>query len=126
MAFVTDAEPEDPEKARPLVTQTLCRYVCQLEADKRAAAMATIVPTLVTRATVEGEEVYEEVSSRLLEVAAADQGAFRAVVAGMSGGQRALLEEVIRSKGRGSQATDKRSPEGASQPSITLKMTFGG
>jgi HEAT repeat-containing protein 5 len=126
VAFVTDTEPEDPEQARSLVAQTLCKYVASVDASKVAAAMAIVVPTLLARATTEGEEVYEETSSRLLELAAADQGAFRAVVGGMSGAQKAYLEEVIRA-GRQAAAASAKNPDGeSSQPSITLKMDFSG
>ena len=125
VAFVTNTEPEDPERARPLVVQTLCKYVASAGTGRVSAAMAVVVPTLLARASTEGEEVYEETSTRLLELAAADQGAFRGVVGGMSGGQKAFLEEVIRA-GRQAAATAATPSGGSSQPSITLKMDFSG
>lgn len=88
--------------------------------------MSMIIPALMTRATGEGEEVYAETSTRLLELAAVDQGAFRAIVGGLSGGQRAFLEEVIRSGRPAASAADKTLSSEASQPTITLKMNFGG
>jgi hypothetical protein len=125
VAFVTNSEPDDPENARALVAHTLCKYVATLKSNKVSAAMAVILPTLLARATAEGEDVYGETSSRLLELAAVDQEQFRSVVAGMSSGQKAYLEEVIRA-GRQTSGASANGPSGeSSQPSITLKMDFG-
>ncbi|KAJ9425227.1 armadillo-type protein [Fusarium oxysporum] len=96
VAFVTDTDPEDPENARSLIAQTLCQYVGTGVRGRHLAAMAVVIPTLMARATAEGEEVYQETSARLLELAAIDQEMFRAVVGGMSDGQKGFLEEVIR------------------------------
>ena len=64
-----------------------------------------------------------ETSARLLELASADQNAFRGVVANMNEGQKAFMEEVIRS---GRQTGADRSGEGGTgQPTIALKMDFG-
>ncbi|KAF9773920.1 hypothetical protein IL306_008176 [Fusarium sp. DS 682] len=126
VAFVTDTDPEDPEHARSLIAQSLCQYLGTVDKGRRLAAMAVVVPTLMARATAEGEEVYQETSARLLELAAIDQDTFRAVVGGMSNGQKGFLEEVIRfgreSIGQVSKATTGESE----QPSIALKMDFGG
>lgn len=89
--------------------------------------MSLVIPTLLARTASEGEELYKETSSRLLELAGVDQEVFRAVVAGMSGAHRTFLEEVIRS---GTQTTgasmNNASSADAGQPSIALKMDFGG
>ncbi|KAK5990286.1 Pof6 interactor 1-like protein [Cladobotryum mycophilum] len=126
VAFVTDAEPEDPERARSLVSHTLCLYVASVKSDRVSAAMSTVIPTLMTRANGEGEEVYAETSARLLELAAVDQGVFRAIVGGLSGGQRAFLEEVIQSGRRAGSDANKAAVSDSSQPTIALKMNFGG
>lgn len=126
LAFVTNVEPEDPERTRSLVGHTLCLYVRSVKPDRVTAAMSLIIPALMARATGEGEEVYAETSTRLLELAAVDQGAFRAIVGGLSSGQRAFLEEVIRSGRPAAGAVDKSLSSEASQPTITLKMNFGG
>lgn len=136
---MTNTDREDPEKARALVAHALCQHVAALppeEEDKRRpVAMALVVPTLLARALGEGgaDGVYRETSARLLELASADQNAFRGVVAGMSAGQRAFLEEVIRSGGGGGGRQGEGDGKmgggvggGASQPSIALKMDFGG
>ncbi|KAK4123547.1 ARM repeat-containing protein [Parathielavia appendiculata] len=128
LTFVTDTNPEDPENARALVAHALCGYVATLSNnDARApVAMALVLPALLARAMSEGEEVYRETSGRLLELASADQNAFRGVVGGMSEGQRGFLEEVIRS-GRQPDGRGKVGGEdGVREPSIALKMDFGG
>ncbi|KAL7918884.1 armadillo-type protein [Trichoderma austrokoningii] len=126
IAFVTDVGPEDPEMARSLVSQTLCLYARSVKPDRAAAAMSMVIPALMARATGEGEGVYSETSTRLLELAAANQEVFKAIVGGLSGGQRAFLEEVIRSGRPAAGAADKTLSNEASQPTIQLKMNFGG
>lgn len=127
VAFVTETDQEDPERARSLVSHTLCQYVGSIEKDRVSAAMSLVIPTLLSRATAEGEELFKETSSRLLELAAVDQEVFRAVVAGMSGAQRGFLEEIIRSGTQTSGASiDNTTSADSAQPSIALKMDFGG
>jgi hypothetical protein len=59
----------------------------------------------------------------LLEIAAADQAAFRSVVAGLSAEQRSFIEGVLKS-GQGPVRREVRSDEDE-QPKIALKMDFG-
>lgn len=125
IAFVANTEPEDPENARALVAQTLCQYVAGVSKDHAPIAMALVVPTLLARAAGEGQgDVYRETSARLLELASADQTAFRGVVGAMNEGQRSFMEEVIKS-GRQS-AGARRSSGDEERPTIALKMDFGG
>lgn len=126
VSFVTTVEPEDPERARSLLAHTLCLYVGTLQAERRRAAMSLVVPALMARATGEGEDVYEETSARLLELAALDQAAFKAIVGAMSASQRALLDEVIRWGRQPAAGSDAATAAGSGQPSIALKMDFGG
>lgn len=134
VGFVTNTDPEDPEKARGLVAGALAQYVGAVAAGpakgRTAAAMALVLPTLLARASAEGQETYIETSARLLELAAADQDAFRAVAASMSEGQRAFLEEVIRwgrqAAGEAERASRAAGGSGGGQPTIELKMNFGG
>lgn len=124
---MTDAEREDPERARSLVSQTLCQYVGSIEKDRVSAAVALVIPALLSRTALEGEELFKETSSRLLELAAVNQEVFRAVVAGMSAPQRTFLEEVIRSGTQTSGASANHATSAdAGQPTIALKMDFGG
>ncbi|KAK8076747.1 hypothetical protein PG994_004019 [Apiospora phragmitis] len=100
ISFVTNTDPEDPEGARKLVALTLAQYVSHVGPDHAPIVMAVVAPTLLSRAASEGQGVYAETSARLLEMAASGpeyQAAFRGVVAAMSEGQKAFMEEVIRS-----------------------------
>ncbi|CAN8097169.1 unnamed protein product [Discula destructiva] len=127
IAFVTNTEPEDPEHARALIAHTLGQYVALVSADHKAIAMSLVVPTLLSRAASEGgtdANIYRETSARLLELASADQASFRGVVAGMSEGQKAFMEEVITS-GRQNESVQRDADADNGQPSIALKMNFG-
>jgi hypothetical protein len=90
--------------------------------------MSLVLPTLLSRAS--GEEnpggVYPETSARLLELAGADQAAFRGVVAGMTESQRAFMEGVIKA-GRARGAGQQKNANGEDkEPTIALRMNFGG
>ncbi|XXH04424.1 hypothetical protein Hte_010838 [Hypoxylon texense] len=124
IAFVVDTESEDPEGARKLVAHSLTQYVTTLDGGHIQIAMSIVAPALLSRAASEGAAVYHETSARLLELASVDQAGFRGVVAAMSEGQKAFMEEVIRS-GRQNSSPEKGT-DNAGQPSIALKMNFGG
>ena len=89
--------------------------------------MSVIMPMLLQRASIEGEPVYKETSARLLELAGSDQAGFRGVVAGLSEGQKGFMEGVI-TKGRKAQGAVRAGSEdaGGREPSIALRMDFGG
>ncbi|KAK4165348.1 armadillo-type protein [Cladorrhinum sp. PSN259] len=135
ITFVTNTGPEDPENARNLIAHGLCQYVGTLSSasDTHApVAMALILPMLLARASTEGKrgkEIYGETSARLLELASANQLAFRGVVQGLSEMQRGFMEEVIRSGRLAGGGTENKSGEeegDEGKPSIALKMDFGG
>ncbi len=126
IAFVTNVEPDDPEQARSLVAHSLCLYVGAVGADRTAAAMSLVIPTLMARATAEGPERYPETSARLLAVAAINQDVFRGIVGAMSAAQRGLLEEVVRAGQQASSSASENNTDAAGQPTIQLKMNFGG
>ncbi|KAI9904950.1 hypothetical protein N3K66_001479 [Trichothecium roseum] len=129
ISFVTNTDPEDPEDARALVAHSLCQYVPLVPAARASAAMSLVVPMLMARSAAEGRDAHGETGAWLLGLAAADQEAFRAVVGGMSAAQRGFLEEVIRHGQRGGGGgadEDGSGDEDAGQPTIALKMDFGG
>lgn len=126
MGFITNSDLEDPEGARPLVTQALCQYVGVVEKTRMPAAMSMIIPAIMSRAAAEGEELYAETSSRLLELAAVDQSMFRAIVNNMSSEQRSFLEDVIRSGRQAASSANNSASTSGGQPTIALKMNFGG
>lgn len=84
--------------------------------------MSVIIPMLLARASSEGESVYKETSARLLDLAGGDQGAFRAVIGGLSVEQKGFMESVIL---QGRQKVVLDSEEGKGEPSIALRMDFG-
>lgn len=128
IAFVTNTDPEDPERARSLVAQSLTLFVSSLPEASVPVAMALVVPTLLARAASEEEdegEVERETSARLLELAGVDQAAFRGVVGGMNESQRGFMQGII---GRGQRGGGERTEAGedGERPTIALKMDFGG
>jgi HEAT repeat-containing protein 5 len=128
ISFVTNTETEDPEKARGLVAHALTTFVTSLKQPQLSAGMSLVLPTLLSRANGEDNPggVYPETSARLLELAGADQAAFRGVVAGMTEGQRAFMEGVIKA-GRAHGAGQQKNADGEDkEPTIALRMNFGG
>ncbi|KAK4217903.1 hypothetical protein QBC37DRAFT_24775 [Rhypophila decipiens] len=137
ITFITNTETEDPENARGLIASTLSAYVNLVPtilpggSDATSIAVALVVPALLSRASSEASsQVYRETSTRLLELASANQAAFRAVVSGMSEAQRMFMESVIKGGRLDASASGQRNTgdreEGGGQPSIALKMDFGG
>ncbi|OCK79552.1 ARM repeat-containing protein [Lepidopterella palustris CBS 459.81] len=126
------ANPSDVEgldESRTVLAHGLTSFVPTLpKIQQKRTAMALVMPTLLARASKEGDETYKETAARLLELAGADQGAFRSVVGDMNAGQRAFMESVIKAGGIGAQARrgEERKREESGEPSIALKMDFGG
>lgn len=121
--LATPSDVEGLDESRPLVAHALTAFVQSISKDKAATAMAIVAPTLLARASKEGSDVYKEIAARLLELAAVDAGAFRSVVGGLGQEQKAFLEEVIREGGARKEVARK---EESGEPSIALKMNFGG
>jgi hypothetical protein len=126
ISFTTNTANDDPENARALVTHALTIYTTTLPGPQKAIAMSVVVPTLLARANREGEDVYQETSARLLDLAGSDQAAFRSVVGGMSAEQKGFMESVIW-KGRQIRGAGKAVDENEGrEPTIALRMDFGG
>jgi hypothetical protein len=128
---VTDTSTEDPEHARKLVAHSLVAFAQSVPKEHVPIAMALLIPALLSRASSQGgsedTSLYHETSTRLLELAAADQAGFRNVVSAMSGEQKAFMEVVISSgKSQGSLEEPEAGEEDTAEPSIALKMNFGG
>ncbi|CAL3966089.1 unnamed protein product [Diplocarpon coronariae] len=122
ISFATNTTTEDPESARTLIAHALVSYTVSQPSPQRNIAMSVILPTLLARANSEGDGVYKETSARLLDLAGSDQGAFIDVVGGLSGEQRAFMERVIL---QGRQKVEEKAV-GIGEPSIALRMDFGG
>lgn len=129
LLFVTDPSQADPENIRSIVAHTLTSFTTTLSSDfsRMAAAMSVVIPMLLTRAAAEGETLFAETATRLLELASAEQNAFRGVVAKMSVEQRGFMERVLREGNRGAGGdAEREGMEEREEPSIALKLNFGG
>lgn len=128
LRFTADTKLPDPENARSLTAHALTSFVTTTSGDASSAAMCVVVPMLLTRASAEGKPVYLETSKRLLELAGGNlTPVFRGVVAKMSAGQRTFMESVIREGGGvGRSVAGGRENVGETEPSIALKLNFGG
>lgn len=119
------AAPSDVEgldESRTILAQTLVSFISTLpKPEQRQVAAKIIIPALLARAQNEPHAT-GETATRLLEIAGADQVAFRGVVAGLSTEQRADMEGVLKS-GQGVKKEVVRDDEG--MPKIALKMDFG-
>jgi hypothetical protein len=121
--LVEDTQP-DPENAKTLILQALVSFASTQELTDAVTTFCLVIPIILHRASMDGKESYEEMATRLLSLASADQGAFRAVVGNMGPDQRVLLEEVLK-QGRVGRYDSRRDREGGGEPSIALKLTFG-
>ena len=128
LRFTADTKLPDPENVRSLTAHALTSFVTTTSGDASSAAICVVVPMLLTRASAEGKAVYLETSKRLLELAGGNlTPAFRGVVAKMSTGQRTFMESVIREGGGAGRRTGgRRENVGETEPSIALKLDFGG
>jgi hypothetical protein len=114
---------KDLEESRTTLAQTIVTFISTLpKPEQRQIAAKIIVPALLARAQKE-PNTSQETAARLLEIAGADQAAFRGVVAGLSAEQRAFMEGVLKS-GQGPVKREVRS-EDDGMPKIALKMDFG-
>ena len=121
------ADPVDLEglsESRVLVAQTLTTVATRIPSEQRSAAVAVIMNALLERAGKEGASTHQETSARLLDLAAMDNATFRAVVTGMDGERRELLERILKARA-GAQQVKNDSDEDR-EPTIALKMNFGG
>jgi hypothetical protein len=119
---------EDPEKSRSLIAHSLTSFTVALPKAQLSAGMSLIIPTLLSRASKEGSAggVYQETSARLLELAGASQDAFRGVVGVMTDSQKGFMEEVIKSGRTNAGPIRKVESEVDAEPTIALRMNFGG
>ncbi|KAF7879654.1 uncharacterized protein EAF02_007824 [Botrytis sinoallii] len=126
ITFSTNTAAEDPENARALTLHALTAFVVSLDGKQRAVAMSVVIPTLLKRANGDGEKVWKETNARLLEMAAADPTAFRAVVGGMTAEQKGFMEGVLVKGREGGRGKIDEDEEGGREPTIALRMDFGG
>ncbi|RAL60821.1 hypothetical protein DID88_010146 [Monilinia fructigena] len=125
ITFVTNTTTEDPENARALILHALTAFVVSVDGKHRAVAMSVVMPTLLKRASGDGEKVWRETNARLLEMAAADPTAFRAVVSGMTTEQKGFMEGVLVKGREGGKGKTGDADDGGREPTIALRMDFG-
>ncbi|KAK5172630.1 uncharacterized protein LTR77_002750 [Saxophila tyrrhenica] len=119
----TPSNLEGMDDTKTIMAQTLSMYAAKLPAERKPAAVALLIQTLLVRAVTDGSKIYPETASRLLELATTDNAAFRAVVGSMDGDRRRVLEQILKS---GSVARRNNSDYGTDhEPTIALKMNFG-
>ncbi|KAF2878530.1 armadillo-type protein [Massariosphaeria phaeospora] len=129
LSFLARPPPVDGlADTRAALAHTLVAFVAALPSSaQRLVAGKLVVPALLERVKSEpgtGTGTRSETAARLLEVAGADEVAFRGVVAGLSKGQRGALEEVLRDRGEGGGGRRGVVREEVEGPRIALKMNF--
>jgi hypothetical protein len=110
-------------ESKNMVGQTLTLYTSKLAHEEKAAAVALLIPLFLKRASRESSTAYTEIAARLLELAAAENTAFRAVVARMASEEKATMEKVLKSQARS--RAGQHDGTGDHEPTIQLKMNFG-
>ncbi|KAL6707034.1 hypothetical protein ACN47E_004786 [Coniothyrium glycines] len=123
LSFLTNpSDVEGLEEARTTLAQMLVAFVSSLpNSEQRQTAVKIIVPALLSR-TVHEPSATSETARWLLDIAGADQQAFREVVSGLSAEKRSYMEIVLKS-GHGP-ARKEVSKDDDGQPKIALKLNF--
>jgi hypothetical protein len=124
LSFIANpSDVEGLEESRTTLAQTLVAFISTLtKPEQRQVASKIIIPALLVR-TQKEPNTSQETAARLLDIAGADQAAFRTVVGGLSAEQRSLVESVLKS-GQGPVRRETRGDEDGG-PKIALKMDFG-
>lgn len=121
LVALTTTTDEDPENVKGLVCHILTSFVSTLFGDQVQIAMAVFLPALLSRAASDPRS-YQETATRLLELVAVNQVAFKNVVANLSPSQRTFMEGILRSNARMTEETVRQE---SNAPTIALKMNFG-
>lgn len=130
VSFLTNpSDVEGLDESRTIIAHALTSFIPTLaQTQQKQTAMALVIPTLLARASKEGADTYKETAARLLELAGADQTAFKGVVGGLSAEQRSFMESVIKAGSTGAQGKGREAlrRDDTGEPTIALKMDFGG
>jgi hypothetical protein len=110
-------------ESKNMVGQTLVLYTSKLASTEKSAAVGLLIFLFLQRANRETPVTHIEIAARLLELAAADNALFRAVVARMTGEQKMTMEKVLKSQARVRAGQHDGSND--HEPTIQLKMNFG-
>ncbi|KAJ4287630.1 hypothetical protein N0V90_012333 [Kalmusia sp. IMI 367209] len=122
LSFLTNpSDVEGLDESRSTLAHILVAFISTLPSPpQRQVAAKIIVPALLARVKKE-PKASAETAGRLLELAGADQAAFREVVGGLSSEERTFMEGVLKS-GQGQRRVER---EDSGEPTIALKMNFG-
>lgn len=150
--FILSSAESDPENVRSLIANALVAFAISLSSSspalsfsssitdeaqspqqyksnaRMAAALSILIPTLLSRAAADGKVVIRETAQQLLQLAAADQTAFKGAVASMDTAKKGFMEAVLREGGAGLAEGDRSrgdGRDGSGEPTIALKMSFG-
>lgn len=125
VGFLMDApDLEGMDETKPVIAQTLTSYTSKLPAAQKPAAVILLVNTLLKRASKDGPTSHPGIAARLLELAATENATFRSLVGSMTGDQKQLMEQILKSQAGNRGARQDLSAE--REPTIALKMNFGG
>lgn len=115
---------EGMEETKMVVAQTCTTYTSKLPTGQKPAAVVLLVNTLLKCASKDGPTSHPGIAARLLELAATDNATFRTLVGSMTGEQKGLLEQILKSQAGNRGVRQDLSEE--KEPTIALKMNFGG
>lgn len=122
ITFVAEDEFHDVGNAVAAVLTT--SFIPVLFGDQVQIAMCLFVPMLLERARKGNSKSAPLCAARLLELAQANTGAFKAVVGNLEPQLRTFLEELLKANVASTGASTNRMSV-SNQPSIALKMNFG-
>ena len=125
VSFIAEAVGlEGLAESRNLAAQSLTMYAAKITKAQQPPAIALFMTGLLERAAKEGVNTHAETAARLLDLAAVDNASFRAIVTGMDGERKQLLEKILKSRAGVQRATSDNGTD--REPTIALKMNFGG
>ncbi|RAL58035.1 hypothetical protein DID88_009086 [Monilinia fructigena] len=108
------------QNRKKLIIRSFRRW--QAQSSSNVSSDAYIIETRKWRWR---EKVWRETNARLLEMAAADPTAFRAVVSGMTTEQKGFMEGVLVKGREGGKGKTGDADDGGREPTIALRMDFG-
>ncbi|KAI9677672.1 MAG: hypothetical protein M1817_006627 [Caeruleum heppii] len=128
VAGVAGASNSDLERDGAVVTRLLTSFAIGCPAERAPPVYSLVVSAILYRVSSLDRTEDAESAAMLVELASAHPAAFRGLVQGMSGEQKALLQTITAARGRvsGGAATMDEDEEVKEATSIQLKMDFMG
>ena len=122
--FLVDISTDDPENARVVIARMLASSVKSVARASRPALCALVIPALLKRAALDGQEVHKQTAALLLDIAGADQKGFRDIFGRLEGAERDLMETILTSARSRERGISLSGEEVDAKPSIALRMDF--